>query len=321
MATNQSMRSVNPIDEYIALEKEFRKVLSNSLNSQADRTLTQVFVRTSIERWNQLLGKSKKFYSKDTTLHKQFEDELTEAYEVEFEDYLDEQIEDSTAFRQSGKYDNELYKILRNLAIAGIISGIIWSNRKLIESAKDSGAKVETIDGVTSLEFTDGQKIDGIKLKDIDLRNQAVLDFINTYTAELVVEISNTSRERIKNYLKQMIYSGKSQNEIINQISRLHKINDRRATTIVRNELASIKQFQQRFWLEKINNVQYWQWTCASPDDQICLVACGSIRKIGESFPNGLTEPLAHINCQCYTEAIFDFDNFNFSNYEVWNGE
>jgi hypothetical protein len=49
------------------------------------------------------------------------------------------------------------------------------------------------------------------------------------------------------------------------------------------------------------------RWLANGPDPcDECMKNDGEVRKIGEKFPSGDKYPLAHVNCGCILEAVFD---------------
>lgn len=143
-----------------------------------------------------------------------------------------------------------------------------------------------------------------------DMNDKKVQEFIPKRAQYFAETINDSTREELLSSIQQGIDAGESLNELSTRIANIYgKAKDYRTDMIARTETAAASNFGS-IEAYKQAGVESHQWIVVDPQDDDCLENDGEIVKIGDSFPNGDTEPPVHPNCQCTTIPIFD-DNEN----------
>lgn len=141
--------------------------------------------------------------------------------------------------------------------------------------------------------------------------NESILKATDKYTAKLVTNVSNTTRDRIKQSIKT---STSLHEDVETAKARLMAIvgDARRAELIARTEtVSSYSKGITVFGEESGATHKYWE--LSSDPCSLCLEnsGAGAVVLFSEDFPSGDSEPPAHPNCRCgyslehdYTEKL-----------------
>lgn len=133
--------------------------------------------------------------------------------------------------------------------------------------------------------------------------NENVLKAARNYTAKLVTNINNTTRDRIQQSIQTSLTLGEDQSAAADRISNI--INDpARAEVIARTE--SVNSYNKgllSFADESGASQKVWQDLGA---DDVCAdnTAEGAI-DVGDSFDSGDDAPPAHPNCRCGMQLLY----------------
>jgi len=280
---NQYIRKPLRIKEFRPIEKEYRREYTDTLFIQNKKVFTKDLISNVYNYYQSLKVKK-------TDQEEELRDKMLEMY-------VQNRLVDNRELRSNSKTSNKLKKITTALFIRTIETGLRYDKLRTIQQLRVINDR-RIKDVVNGISF------------DIKLSNPRILDTIDKYSLTLITDLNKVQKVRIKNLLVSGVKSGRSVGEITKDISKLNKMSQRRAWTIVRTEIGQAKALENEQYLTK-RGFQEWTWICQQPDDAICLMACGVTRRIGESFPNGLTSPLAHANCQCTTEGHIPEDKIN----------
>lgn len=88
------------------------------------------------------------------------------------------------------------------------------------------------------------------------------------------------------------------------EIDRVSRKPDDLAMMIAKTEI-STAQIESNFKVWQDAGVAKVKWLALSGDPcPLCASNDGQIRKIGDTFPSGVTKPLAHVNCECILTAV-----------------
>lgn len=190
------------------------------------------------------------------------------------------------------KEDDKLQKILIVLLILVSIKGLNWNKRRLKN-------KIKNIPELKDLKFDFVEKI----------TNAEYLTYITAHTTKLIKTINARNRQRIKKFIIQKLKKEMTTKQIVREISQLNGMSKRKAWTIVRTEMSYIHSKETELYFKK-RGIQKWKWNCRSPKDCLCVLNCGEIRNIGESFPSGNISPPEHPNCICWLDSVDDISEF-----------
>lgn len=271
--SNQYVRKPLQVKEFRSAEKKYRIIIGDILKKQSNKVLTKKFIQEAVNKYNQIKDVNK-----------------SDEEDTQFEDYLDEELNNHPVLQNDSNNSNELLNALIALILLIMLIGLKLDKLKTIRQLEAIGDKrLQPV-------------IDSINIDNLEITNKAILDFIDSYAATLVGSINATSKIRLKNFIITNVKAGKSVEEIVSAVSKVEKISVRRSYTIVRTEIANARSFETRKYLES-RGYEFWIWICNMPEDVGCLSNCGSIRHIGESFPSGHAAPTVHPNCQCFVEG------------------
>jgi HK97 family phage portal protein len=137
----------------------------------------------------------------------------------------------------------------------------------------------------------------------------------NTDTAKFIQErakffaetINKTTREALLTKINEALNEGAGFDVIAQTITDVYQqAYDYRTERIARTEVSaslnegSIQAYKQA-------GIEEVEWLAVGDDrtSDACLSNDGNIRKIGDEFPSGDTQPPQHVNCRCTTVAVF----------------
>jgi hypothetical protein len=177
---------------------------------------------------------------------------------------------------------------------------------------KDWDALVEKISAELQIGF--GEAVDQA-LNALDANDDALwakiqpraVRFADDRAAELVTQISETTRDGIRALVKRSLEDGLNPQQLKKAIQESTLFDPDRADMIARTELAkSHVQGTLAGWKES-GLVAGYNWLC---DVQPCVecqdnAEAGTV-KIGELFPSGDDGPPAHPNCECALSPVLN---------------
>lgn len=280
---NQFVRKALAIKELRGVEREYSPKLHEVFNAQT-KGINKVFLQDCINYWQSL---NVSFKDPDR-IEKESKEEVDS-----FNRYIDEQIKERKIVDDKDKNSDRLKQLLAAMWLLAMAQGLLFDKRALI-------AKLRPLAEIDPRVLT---VIEGTNLEGVKITDPQTLSFVDTYTNDLTVGLNIVQRERIRNYVKNKIIASKTVEEILGDIPELELMNARRAATVARTEIPKAKSAENRIYAKK-RNIQQWVWHCNAPEDVLCIIACGVIRNIGEAFPNGLSMPTVHPNCECWTEFL-----------------
>lgn len=270
---NQFLREPLVLKPLRPIEAKYIKELSAKLNDQVALVVTPAFV----DRIYNLLPSS--FFLSDENKTKSIKKQEDEELDL----VIDSQLQQSRDLLPNSSSNDDIKEVLIALLLAVFIAGLKIDKKNLKTRLKKLGVDAD----IDPENVTTGPEIERL---------------VELYAARLIVGLRETTIERIKVFIREGILQNKDALDIISDLTTLEGINERRAATIVRTELARMKRVQTELYFRRAN-IEFWTWVCANPEDVECLICCGVTRRIGENFPNGLDGPIVHPNCQCFVEA------------------
>lgn len=273
---NQFLRKPLKIKQLRPTEREFRGKLAKALKNQIHAVVTPEFLSRVEHKYDTLKGVGKA--------------ESVDPEDFILEGYIEDQLSNHPEMKPDSDSNNAIKAVLVALILATMGRGLLYDKQRLVEQLNNIG------------DDRLNEVIAGTNFSDMEITDPEILDFVDKYSGELVVGISAVTAQRIKTFVYNGITRGAKAEELAKQISTLDKISERRAATIARTELANAKAYETRIFYEE-RGIEYWVWTCNQPEDVGCLINCGVIRRVGESFPSGHDAPTVHPNCQCFMDA------------------
>lgn len=272
--SNEHIRKPLVIKEFRPIEKAFRRELAKELKKQVKASYTKELVQNVFDfnEQNNVVGKAED--SPEDLLLK---------------DHIHRQVEQIEELEDDSTTSQALKAVLLLYILRTIKTGLVLD-------------KIKTIEQLLRISDPRMQRLAAsISIKIQNITHVATLDYLETYTGELVTGLNRTTKKRIKTILYNRIRGGDSVDVLAKKVKQLEQISTRRAYTIARTEIGEAKAYENRIYLQK-RGYRFWQWGCNSPVD-ICLVNCGVVRQIGDPFPSGNISPLVHPNCQCFTDG------------------
>lgn len=142
------------------------------------------------------------------------------------------------------------------------------------------------------------------------LVNTEAADYATTRAAELVTQVSKSTRNRLRLVIRDAINNGQTQVTLAKAIVDDFAFSRERASTIARTELAFAASDAHRNVATRAGAVGK-RWLLSN-DENICDI-CEANRdqgviRIDEDFDSGDNVPPAHPNCQCDVEYVYEDD-------------
>ncbi len=147
----------------------------------------------------------------------------------------------------------------------------------------------------------------GIKF---DTTNKAAISWAKKHAAELITDITETTRERIHDEVVDAFKEKISPAQLADLLETIIDDDDR-ATLIARNEsMIAASNGQRQAWDQAVDKGllegdEKREWII-TPDDRLCPICeelDGAVTDLGGNYPDGSDGPPAHVNCRC-TEGI-----------------
>lgn len=120
--------------------------------------------------------------------------------------------------------------------------------------------------------------------------------------------INETTREALLKTINDALDNGEGVNDIKERVALVYKDAETyRTERIARTEVsASLNEGNiQAFKQAGIENVE-WLAIVDDVTADICLENDGEVRKLGDDFPSGATQPPNHVNCRCSVLPVFN---------------
>jgi Phage Mu protein F like protein len=132
------------------------------------------------------------------------------------------------------------------------------------------------------------------------MTHQAAVDWASNHAAEMVVQISDGTREFVRGTVAQALDEGWSAQQLKAELRSGYAFSNDRALTIARSEINNAHAQGGLIAAKQSGAVDQKQWLDAgdSCDDCQGNAAVGPI-PIDEDFPSGHPCPTAHPNCRC----------------------
>lgn len=155
----------------------------------------------------------------------------------------------------------------------------------------------------------DGAELaDSVTNHDSNLNNTDTAKFITERSKFFAVTINDTTREALLKTIKDSVDNNESFDEIKAKIATIYnEAETYRTERIARTEVSTALN-QGSIEAYKQAGVESLEWVAVEDDrtSEECMLNDGEIRKIGESYPAGESQPPQHINCRCTTVAVFN---------------
>ena len=182
--------------------------------------------------------------------------------------------------------------------------------RASLEQAAGSGIA----DAIIQLEITSGSMISSVNRIAADYAVKRAAEMVGmkyNEDGELVPNpnakwaISDTTRDRLREIIKNGFEEKTPFSEIIDDIRDADIFSDARAAMIARTEVSTAQvQSNYKVWQDS-GVVKKVKWLAVGPDPcPICEDNDGQVRELGKPFPSGQIMPLAHPNCYCILAAV-----------------
>jgi HK97 family phage portal protein len=142
---------------------------------------------------------------------------------------------------------------------------------------------------------------------EFNLNSPDTLKFVQDRSKFFATTINDTTREALLTGIKEALDSDAGFDAIADVIKGVYQqAYDYRTERIARTEVSaslnegSIQAYKQA-------GVEDVEWVAVGDDRTAdeCLANDGQVRKIGDDFPSGESQPPNHINCRCTTVAVF----------------
>lgn len=200
-----------------------------------------------------------------------------------------------------------------NLMRAALEAGLPKVLREIFNAGGQTAAEM-LHRKLRTAEFRTAKKTERSRIDfDFDHENQAAIDWADRHAAELITQITETSRERINNAVAEFLETG-DWNEHLSEI--LEAVGDvDRARLIARNEpMIAVSEGQREAWGQAVeagllDGDEEREWIVVG-DDKVCPICDGlegKRAKLGQSYISdegvAYDGPPAHVSCRC-TEGI-----------------
>lgn len=128
--------------------------------------------------------------------------------------------------------------------------------------------------------------------------NREALAWARQRAGELVTEISETTRDRVRDIVLAGLEAGESNEQIADELEESDWFGEARASRIARTETAFADTNGNLIGWSASGLVAGKEWkTDVDPCEEICAPLDGEVLPLDEEFPEG--DPPAHPNCEC----------------------
>jgi SPP1 gp7 family putative phage head morphogenesis protein len=135
----------------------------------------------------------------------------------------------------------------------------------------------------------------------------ASVKFLQERAKFFATTINDTTKEALLKSIQEALDNDAGFDVIVENITNVYKqAYDYRIERIARTEVSaslnegSIQSYKQA-------GIEEVEWVAVGDDrtSDECLANDGEVRKIGDDFPSGESQPPQHVNCRCTTVAVF----------------
>lgn len=138
--------------------------------------------------------------------------------------------------------------------------------------------------------------------------DEAILYAADHHTADLVSQVTKTTRRLIQRAIKRSVTNGENVDQTIDRIRKLIA-SPIRAEMIAQTESVNAYQGGLDVFGEK-SAVKSWTWECLPGACELCAPLDGVTKKVGEEFTLGngdtVSRPPSHVRCRCGRIANYD---------------
>lgn len=165
-----------------------------------------------------------------------------------------------------------------------------------LEAALKQAATAGIISGATA-----GGTLDRA---DLQALQTTFADYARTHAAALVTQISETTREDLRRTITAALDEETDADDLVSQLQSAGAFSRARAQRIARTEAGNAMIKANLATWQRSGAADYIKWEVGDDPCEVCAPNDGEVVKIGDSFPSGDTEPLAHPNCYCAVVAV-----------------
>jgi SPP1 gp7 family putative phage head morphogenesis protein len=134
-----------------------------------------------------------------------------------------------------------------------------------------------------------------------------VADWAREYAGDLIKDIDDTTKERVRSAVANWIEAGESLPALEKRIQDIFDVAWRAKMIAVTEVTRAFAEAKERAWMAS-DVITRKRWQTAA-DDLVCPI-CGPLqsltRKLGKSFPGGIENPPAHPRCRCWLTPVVD---------------
>lgn len=164
-------------------------------------------------------------------------------------------------------------------------------------------------DPLASMAATGAQAGEAIYKQPVDINrnNEMIIKAARKHAAELVTQINDTTRTRLRQSLLTSLELGEDNKAAVARLQTT--LNDKkRAQTIVRTE--SVKAYQNGLTaLATATDAIASEWQSLADATDFCRQLDGTVVKTGELFPQTQVQaPPLHVNCRCGRRLIYQVE-------------
>jgi HK97 family phage portal protein len=139
--------------------------------------------------------------------------------------------------------------------------------------------------------------------------NEKAVVYAKERAAELVTQITDSTRNMIQSSLATALEEGLTNDELANMLRDAYAFSDERSLMIARTELAFADIQGNLEGYKASGVVKGKQWSASQSDYcEICEELDGVIVGLDEDFPGGVDAPPVHPNCACDILPVLDED-------------
>jgi hypothetical protein len=134
--------------------------------------------------------------------------------------------------------------------------------------------------------------------------NERARDYAAEHAGEQWPDISDTTREEIRDIIKNAFSYKMSFDEVVARIQNAGMFSTARAEMIATTETNNAMVRGQFDAWKRAGFVTKVKWLCARNPCPLCKANADQVRNLGDAFPSGDVAPLAHPCCECILQAV-----------------
>jgi len=140
---------------------------------------------------------------------------------------------------------------------------------------------------------------------DLDAINAEVSEWANEYVGELVTNVNDTTKDRVRVAVQNWVDAGGDMPALVSKMNDIFDAPWRAKMVAVTEVTRAFAYAKEKAWSDsRVIKKKRWQ---TAADDLVCPI-CGPLqgvtRTLGKAFPGGIENPPAHPNCRCWLTPV-----------------